>query len=329
MRRLFLVLAFVSLLLSSLLGEVVQQKNSLGLGGGFYKPLAQFDYMTLGQLYGGQLKYGVTNSLELGLAGYYGWNYPSEVLDRKGNDDPHIRKGFPKNIRNAETGVLYTGSYDNDGARPYDERSELAFSRNENIPIRMNYLPIEFFVHFRSMTQTAFNPYVVFGGGYIMWEVKDFVNKDQMVEVFYKDEWREFKGSHFEIMFGLGAEVFPVPQVGIQFGLNAQIPFKDDFATYATDTLRMKVDARLHLNFYYGGVKDSDKDGVFDKDDKCPDTPFGAIVDEVGCPMDSDGDGVYDGLDQCPRTPLNASVDARVVRKIQMVLVFLMASTNA
>src|SRR5262249_48680580 len=40
--------------------------------------------------------------------------------------------------------------------------------------------------------------------------------------------------------------------------------------------------------------KDSDGDGVFDKKDKCPDTPRGAIVDKDGCPSDSDGDGVFD-----------------------------------
>jgi len=49
--------------------------------------------------------------------------------------------------------------------------------------------------------------------------------------------------------------------------------------------------------------KDSDADGVYDRKDKCPDTPHGAIVDATGCPMDSDGDGVWDGLDQCPDTP--------------------------
>jgi OOP family OmpA-OmpF porin len=57
--------------------------------------------------------------------------------------------------------------------------------------------------------------------------------------------------------------------------------------------------------------KDSDGDGVYDKKDKCPDTPHGAIVDAVGCPKDSDGDGVYDGIDQCPDTPKGWPVDAK------------------
>ena len=54
---------------------------------------------------------------------------------------------------------------------------------------------------------------------------------------------------------------------------------------------------------------DSDADGVSDYHDKCPGTPAEAIakVDSVGCPVDSDGDGVYDYLDRCPTIPGVAS----------------------
>ena len=56
---------------------------------------------------------------------------------------------------------------------------------------------------------------------------------------------------------------------------------------------------------------DADKDGVTDNLDKCPNTPMGATVDATGCPSDSDKDGVYDGIDQCPNTPMGAKVDAK------------------
>ena len=71
---------------------------------------------------------------------------------------------------------------------------------------------------------------------------------------------------------------------------------------------------------YTGGIQltlggltshDEDKDGIKDKDDKCPGTPLGARVDESGCPIDSDHDNVPDGIDQCPNTPEGATVDAR------------------
>ncbi len=65
----------------------------------------------------------------------------------------------------------------------------------------------------------------------------------------------------------------------------------------------------IGVSYFLGGPKDSDKDGVYNRGDLCPDTPVGVIVDDHGCPMDSDVDGVPDGLDQCPNTPRGATVD--------------------
>lgn len=68
---------------------------------------------------------------------------------------------------------------------------------------------------------------------------------------------------------------------------------------------------------------DSDRDGVPDSLDKCPDTPVGVEVDESGCPVvhvDSDGDGAFDDIDECPDTPVGAIVDDRgcwVVKGVQ------------
>jgi outer membrane protein OmpA-like peptidoglycan-associated protein len=64
------------------------------------------------------------------------------------------------------------------------------------------------------------------------------------------------------------------------------------------------------LIFNFGKLKDTDKDGIADKYDKCPDTPFGVKVDANGCPIDSDGDGVADYMDKCPNTPTGVQVDA-------------------
>ena len=60
------------------------------------------------------------------------------------------------------------------------------------------------------------------------------------------------------------------------------------------------------VSFVFGNRKDADKDGVIDRKDKCPETPFGVIVDKKGCPLDTDGDGVPDYLDKCPQTPPEA-----------------------
>ena len=54
---------------------------------------------------------------------------------------------------------------------------------------------------------------------------------------------------------------------------------------------------------------DFDGDGVFDRVDRCNDTPKGCTVDAWGCPIDRDGDGVCDGLDRCPGTAAGLAVD--------------------
>jgi outer membrane protein OmpA-like peptidoglycan-associated protein/opacity protein-like surface antigen len=47
---------------------------------------------------------------------------------------------------------------------------------------------------------------------------------------------------------------------------------------------------------------DSDKDGLFDPDDACPQQP--GIPELKGCPeKDSDGDGLLDRVDRCPKEP--------------------------
>jgi outer membrane protein OmpA-like peptidoglycan-associated protein len=68
--------------------------------------------------------------------------------------------------------------------------------------------------------------------------------------------------------------------------------------------------AGLSIFAFGGPPRDSDRDRVANKIDECPDTPYGASVDQQGCPLDGDIDGVFDGLDQCPDTPSGAFVDA-------------------
>jgi outer membrane protein OmpA-like peptidoglycan-associated protein len=72
---------------------------------------------------------------------------------------------------------------------------------------------------------------------------------------------------------------------GIESGAN------DDYLTHM-----------VGLTFNLGNSPDTDKDGVSDKKDNCPDTPGGVAVDKMGCPLDRDADGVADYLDNCPDT---------------------------
>lgn len=71
-------------------------------------------------------------------------------------------------------------------------------------------------------------------------------------------------------------------------------------------------------------VVDSDRDGVPDSKDQCPDTAPGVKVNDVGCPNeggDADGDGVLDADDLCPNTAAGIKVDAKGCAIEQIVVV--------
>lgn len=54
---------------------------------------------------------------------------------------------------------------------------------------------------------------------------------------------------------------------------------------------------------------DEDGDFVLDIADRCPGTPYGVVVDTLGCPLDGDADGVADYLDKEKDTAPGAWVD--------------------
>ncbi len=63
-----------------------------------------------------------------------------------------------------------------------------------------------------------------------------------------------------------------------------------------------------------GCLLDTDRDGVPQYLDRCPNTPQGVKVDSRGCPLDTDGDGVPDHRDRCPKIPrgfMNDRMDDR------------------
>ena len=136
--------------------------------------------------------------------------------------------------------------------------------------------------------------------------------------------------SHLVVKAGAGGEFFVSERIGINASLRFNylpmyiskpdwVPHPDStWANWANIDDRDKaknhffkgyLEPSINFTYYIGGGKDTDKDGVNDDMDMCPDTPIGAMVDMNGCPLDEDGDGVYDGLDQCPNTPRGAKVD--------------------
>ena len=112
----------------------------------------------------------------------------------------------------------------------------------------------------------AFQPYLLAGGGYTWLEKEDAGNLNG----------------------GLGLEYWVNDNVGLYVESAYQHTFDDNVLPYFQHS--------VGLAFKFGGT-DTDGDGIFDKDDACPDVKGLAEFD--GCP-DSDGDGIVDSKDACP-----------------------------
>ncbi len=75
-------------------------------------------------------------------------------------------------------------------------------------------------------------------------------------------------------------------------GLTVQSAYKHVFEDYLATHFQHSVG----ISIKFGGA-DSDDDGIYDKDDACPDVP--GLEAFNGCP-DTDGDGIEDSKDSCP-----------------------------
>ncbi len=93
---------------------------------------------------------------------------------------------------------------------------------------------------------------------------------------------------------GLGLTFWVTENVGLQF----QSTYKHSF----DDNRVADLDVPTHIQHFAGltfkfGGKDTDGDGIYDKDDACPEVA--GLPEFKGCP-DTDKDGIQDSEDACP-----------------------------
>jgi outer membrane protein OmpA-like peptidoglycan-associated protein len=86
--------------------------------------------------------------------------------------------------------------------------------------------------------------------------------------------------------------------MGKQVGLTYQTAYKHSFDETRTPNVDVASHSQhfLGLIFKFGGV-DTDGDGIYDREDTCPETP--GLPQFNGCP-DTDADGIVDSADACP-----------------------------
>jgi outer membrane protein OmpA-like peptidoglycan-associated protein/opacity protein-like surface antigen len=281
----------------------MEMKGMVGLGaqGGLWKPVLtdHSDIWIVGPQGGVTLKYGILKNLAIGVTGTYAYTWEAEL----------------------------TGSKIEDGAG-------FTFSKRDSVYITNENIMIEAAAYYYFMPEKKFTPYIFGGGGISIWKWKRFNGNqlwsdsllapaDTIFTPIYdkQDKTFEIKDQEITALVGVGVEWYPIENLGINIGgrfhylTHLLTSFKNDKDVVGTEKGELDLpqgipEAFVGISYYFGKPKDTDKDGVADKIDQCPDTPLGCLVDANGCPTDADNDGICDGLDKCPDTPKGCKVDA-------------------
>lgn len=95
---------------------------------------------------------------------------------------------------------------------------------------------------------------------------------------------------------GAGLTFWFTDNVGLELSTRYKKSFGEREEANGTPDAPSHFQHSAGLIFKFGG-KDTDGDGIFDKDDACPDVA--GLKEFNGCP-DTDGDGIQDSADSCP-----------------------------
>jgi len=283
--RISLVLILLCLLASASEAQDYSRKFSFGLQGGLWKSgLSEHsDIYTVGDQVGVSFNYDLMGKISLGLSAAYAITWEADQSGSEGG------------------GAGLTFSRKNDGNR---------FTQTWlDASLRYQFRPLE-----------KVNPYILGGVGIAYWKVKNKNGEYEQVLDKYQVSF-DLKDQDLVLVAGGGLEYRFKEKWSLVFGTKihyftrvlTSFTGSKDIVGAAPDELdlpKASLEVFLGINYHFGKLKDSDKDGAPDRIDFCADTPRGAEVDEKGCPIDSDGDGIYDGLDKCPHTPPGTKVDA-------------------
>ena len=130
----------------------------------------------------------------------------------------------------------------------------------------LSYYGVDGTIKYNFLEGKKFDPYLGVGGGY---------------------SWVDDIGAG-TLNGTLGFNLWFSESVGLTFQSSYKHAFEDYLSTHFQHTAGISIK--------FGGT-DTDGDGIYDKDDACPDVP--GLVAFNGCP-DTDGDGVPDKDDKCP-----------------------------
>ena len=132
--------------------------------------------------------------------------------------------------------------------------------------------------------------------GFLMSGKADVTRNNSITNVDLKDSMNTT-----DISFAGGIQLFPRGKVHLDvryiYGVNNF--WENKPGNYFNQAFQFTIGVRLFGKKITILPPDSDNDGIYDKEDKCPTVP--GVLEYQGCPIpDTDGDGINDKEDKCP-----------------------------
>jgi outer membrane protein OmpA-like peptidoglycan-associated protein len=282
LRSAWLMAAAILLIVPTAFANDVSGRLGVGLEGGYMKLIhGDWDYSNVDQFAGFRLQRGLSPRLSLELAFKYGWIRP---------------------------GVTAPG-----------EDAGLTFDSGAGLYTVIYQPRVGLLYHLAP--ERRFSPFLGLSVGGTAWRVKDQRNDLDFGGIFpdgpilfgYNEdgERKELRRTDFTASVTLGADLFLSSALALNLGARYHLmPFNDLdnvglsglWGPDNVDANTGMVDAFAGLTVFFGS-RDSDGDGIDNKQDACPHQPedFDGFQDEDGCPdLDNDGDGIPDSSDGCP-----------------------------
>jgi len=232
--------------------------------------------------WGANLKYNVKPAFGLRL-NY--WRSKISGQDETIELPGHLQRGFSFTSPISELSLV--AEYDFLGKRRWIQNDK---DDSKNMEVTTN--------RFRKMI----TPYIF--GGIGMSFTQPEVNFNGRANTEINNDISNTENTNFQIPIGIGVRYDISEVIYLSAEASSRVPLTDYLEGISESANPDRNDSYqfigLNLGFRLGANSDSDKDGISDAKDLCPEVPGLEIFS--GCP-DSDADGIQDKLDSCPNTP--------------------------
>jgi len=196
--------------------------------------------------------------------------------------------------------------------RPKD--SESHFTGREDAPYKTYLYPWSVNLRWNMLPDKRIIPYIGLGVGMTHWQLRTLEEGKSWFPIPATGESVIKMHKNLSVLGLAGITLFISKNIGLDMGarythfLNQKL---DNIGTSFVnggpgDVNTGLLEFRIGLGYYFGGIRDTDGDGIRDKEDRCARQPkdFERFEDENGCTyLDNDHVSIPDYLDQAPNLP--------------------------